>query len=197
MGGVFAVGLIVIVSVVGYWHSLIKNYTSTQAQPLPALEVFDADLEHLTSRWTSWVTDVATDNAVPPFKASADDLNLLVGKNPALKDHLRIVITNNQVCGQFSFPLDQTKKRELKGRFLNGQGRLNLDFQGGDLIVTVAELKANGKPIPGWIFKKLQKKTGNLAKDLQKNHDVVAFMKKLDTLEVRDNEVVITPMLTN
>jgi hypothetical protein len=191
LGAIVLVALGLVVGIAMYWHSLIKNYTATQSQPLPVVPVTDSDFPVFHARWTEFQEAVVNGTAAEPFRASAAELNLLIAQNPGLKDRVRMIITNHQVFGQFTFPLDQAKQRELQGRYINGLARLNLEFQEGWLTVSVVELKANGKPIPRWILKKIQKQ--NLAKDLDQNQAVTAFLHQLDTIKVQDDQIVLVP----
>jgi len=188
---IVVVALGIVAGIAVYWHSLIENYTSTQPQPLPVVQVSDSDFAALNSRWTAFREAVAKDNAAEPFRARAAELNLLIARNPGLKDRVWMTISNSQIYGQFTFPLDQSKQRELHGRYVNGLARLNLDFQDGWLTVSVAELKANGKPIPRWILKSIQKE--NLVKDLDQNLELTAFLHELHTIEVQGDQIVLQP----
>ena len=192
-GGLVALAVILVVCAVAYWHSLIKTYTSASARPLPAAEEFGVDAEAVQQRLVEFYTAVTQNGGPEPLKFNAADLNAVVTKDPKLKDHVRMVITNGQVLAEFSFPLAPLKRPELKNRYLNGEVLLGHKFEEGWLDVTVAGVKANGKPIPKWILKQVQKKSGNLAKDIDKNRDVVFFMQKLDSLEVVDDQIIITP----
>ena len=181
----------IVAGIAMYWHSLIKNYTSTQPQPLPVVQMSDSDFASLNSRWTAFREAVADDTAAEPFRAGAADLNLLIARNPGLKDRVWMIISNSQIYGQFTFPLDPAKPRELPGRYVNGLAQLNLSFQDGWLTVSVAELKANGRPIPGWILKRIQKE--NLVKDLDQNLELTAFLNELHTVEVQGDQIVLQP----
>jgi len=191
LGAIVLVILVIGVWIAMYWHSLIKNYTSTQPQPLPVVRVSDSDLMSLNTRWTAFREAVENDTATEPFSAGAAELNLLITQNPGLKDRVYMTITNSQIFGQFTFPLDQAKQRELHGRYVNGLARLNLDFQDGWLTVNLAELQANGKPIPRWMLKKIQKE--NLVKDLDQNLELTAFLNQLHTIEVQGDRIVFQP----
>jgi hypothetical protein len=131
------------------------------------------------------------DNAREPFKLTADDLNVVIANIPDLQERLRVVITNNQIVGHFSVPLDKAKQKELQGRFINGSARLNLMFDDGWLSAQVLDLRANDKLVPGWVQKKVQKE--NILKDLDKNQEVIAFLHKLKSVEVKDGSVILTP----
>lgn len=191
LGALVVVALLLVAGVAMYWHSLIRNYTAPQSQPLPMLPVTDFNFPVFHTRWTAFQEAVANGTAAEPFQASAAEVNLLIAQNPGLKDRVRMIITNNQVFGQFTFPLDQAKQRELQGRYVNGLARLNLDFEDGWLTVSVAELKANGKHIPRWILKRIQRE--NLAKNLDQNQEAIAFLHQLHSIEVQDDQIVLKP----
>lgn len=180
-----------VVGIVVYWRSLVRDYTASQPQPLPAVQASDADFAALQARWMAFQESVVKGRTASPFEATAADLNLLIAQNANLKDHLRVTITNNQILGQFAFPLTQTGKPELAGRYLNGQARLQLEFQDGWLTVSVADLKANGKPIPGWILKKVRQQ--NLLKDLDRNPKAGELLRQLEAIQVEDDRIVVRP----
>lgn len=194
-GALFVLAVVVVVGILFYWRSLVRDYTATQPQPLPVVQASDAQLAALYARWTPFQEAVVKGAAARPFQVSAADLNLILTQNAELKNRLRVIITNNQVFGQFAFPLDQAKQQALKGRYLNGLARLNLNFQDGWLTVSVADLKANGKPIPGWILKQVQKQ--NLAKDFDKNPETITFLHQLEAIEVEDDQLVLRPPAKN
>lgn len=180
-----------VVGIVVYWRTLVRDYTASQPQTLPVVQASDADFAALQARWMAFQESVAKGRSSKPFEATAADLNLLIAQNAGLKDYLHVTITNNQILGQFAFPLNQTGKPELAGRYLNGQARLQLEFQDGWLTLSVADLKANGKPIPGWILKRVRQQ--NLLKDLDKNPDTLAFMRQLEAIQVEDDRIVVKP----
>ncbi|MBI5383207.1 MAG: hypothetical protein HZA90_00825 [Verrucomicrobia bacterium] len=194
-GALVFAGLLVVVALVGYWKSLVRNYTSPSAQTMPVVLASPTGLEELVRSWTEFRLGVEDGTATQPFQLTADDLNQLIAMNPKLKAHARLTITNGQVFGQFTLPLDQVKQRELKGRYLNGLARLGLQFQDGWLTVNVVELKANGKPVPKWILRKLGRE--NLAKDLDKSQETVGFLQKLDRIDVEGDRILLKPLAKN
>jgi hypothetical protein len=191
IGSLVVLAIVAVALLVGYWKSLIRNYTATQPVTLPHSAASPEAIEALKYRWAGFWQAVLDNNARDPFKLSADDLNIVIANIPDLQNRLRLVITNNQILGHFSVPLDKAKQKELQGRFINGTARLNVMFDDGWLSAQVLDLKANGKLVPGWIQKKVQKE--NILKDLDKNQDAVAFLHKLHNVEVKDECVILTP----
>lgn len=195
LGGLALLAVVAVAALLTYWHSLVRTYTALEAAPLPAITGSDQDLTALLVRWAAFQDAVAGGTATEPFRASAADLNLLIGQNPDLRDRVRLVITNNQVLGQFSFSLAQVQQPELRNRFVNGLARLELDFRDGWLTVSVAELSANGRPVPWWVMKKVRQE--NLVKDLDKNPDTVEFLHRLAAIVVEDDHIVLKPAARN
>jgi hypothetical protein len=191
LGSLVFLAIVAVALLVGYWKSLITNYTSTQPAPLPHRIASGEAIEDLKTRWGGFWQAVMDDRAEAPFKLSADDLNAVLANIPQLQDRLLLSITNDRIMGQFSVPLDQAKQKELRGRFINGTAHLNLVFEDGWLTAQALDLKANGKAIPAWLQKKAQKE--NILKDLDKNAEVTAFLHKLHNVEVKDGFVILTP----
>lgn len=188
-----ALGLVI--GLLTYWQTLVRNYTAPRAESLPPIVGSESDLPAFLARWTAFQEAVANGTATEPFRASARELNLLIAQNPDLRDRVRLVITNNQVLGRFSFSLAQVKQPGLRDRFVNGQARLALGFQDGWLTVTVMELQANGRPVPWWVMKEVRQQ--NLVKDLDKNPDAVAFLHQLADITVEDDHIVLKPQPRN
>jgi len=191
LGCLVVLAIVGLVLLVGYWQSLIRNYTATRPESLPQVANVAEATQELQARWKVFWDAVLDGKARTPFTLSAADLNVFIANIPELKDRLRLAITNNQILGRFSTPLDQAKQKELKGRFINGTARLHLSFDDGWLTAQVLDLKANGKLVPGWVQKKVQKE--NLLKDLDRNPEVVTFLQNLRNVEVMDGGVILTP----
>ena len=195
LGGLALLAVALVAALLTYWHSLVRTYTTLEAAPLPAITGSDQDLTAFLVRWAAFQDAVVGGTATEPFRASAADLNLLIGQNPDLRDRVRLVITNNQLLGQFSFALAQVQQPELRNRFVNGLARLELDFREGWLTVSVAELSANGRLVPWWVMKRVRQE--NLVKDLDKNPDTVEFLHRLAAIEVEDDHIVLKPAARN
>lgn len=194
-GGLFLAIVLGVLMVAGYWRSMVRNYTATAPAELPEVVESQSELEDLFYRWVDFRKAVQDGTPAKPLRLSADDLNQLLLKNVALKDHLRLMISNSQVFGVFSFPLDKTRRHELKGRYLNGLARLNLEIQDGWVSLRVADMQANGKAMPKWLLKKFQRQ--NLAKGLEDNIEAAEFLRKLDTVSVDGEEIVFVPLARN
>jgi hypothetical protein len=191
VAGLLLTAIVAVVLILGYAKSLVNNYTTTTATPLVKTPFDPERMKELEARWVEFDRTLKSGQKPPPFVIAADDINLALSKNKGMRDHVHFVITNNQVLAEFSTPLDQTGRKELKGRYLNGVAKVNLAFQDGWLTVNLGGAEANGKAIPGWLLRRIQKE--NLLKDLDRNQDVVNLLQEMESVQVKDNHIVLTP----
>lgn len=192
-GSLVLIGIALLVAVGIYWNSLVQTYTQTQPAPLPALAVREGDADALEARWRAFLNDLVAGRHPPPFELSADDVNaFLESKARKLAERVRIVINGDQLQARFSLPLGERGERNLQGRFLNGQATLHLSFADGwpDLRVTAVE--ANGKPLPEWLQRRVQRL--DLLKDLSNHSAFVEALPDIQSIRVEDGVVVIRPL---
>lgn len=190
LAGAVVVGLLI------YYHSLIRNYTTTQAVSFTPME--NANVKQvqgqLMSRWAMFADRVKNRKFAEPFKLTADELNAILAQNKGLRGRVQMVITNDQLVARFSSPLDQgNRRKELKGRYLNGEATLKILLEDGWLTVSVAEIKANGHPIPRWILSKIRAQ--NLLKDLDNNPEAMSVVHNLDSITFEGDQIVLVPSL--
>ena len=171
-------GITALIGISSYYKFLVRTYTSTQPVPLASVEASADAVRELMTRFEEFSTAVQNRQYPNPFKIAADEINRIIATNDKTKDVIRLIIAGNQLTAQFSVPLDQTHKKELKGRFLNGLAMLKLEFVDGFLKLNVNSLDANGKPIPNWILNKLKGK--NILSDLEGNFDFLQLLQELE-----------------
>lgn len=192
VGSLILATILGVVVLIGYAKSLVTKYTSTTMKPVPQLEYDPAAQKELQKKWEVFAHAIMNRQNPPPFRITTRDINAFLAQNKEMRGRVYCVITNGQVQAQFSMPLDQTRRPELKGRHLNGVADINLVFQDGWLTISLGEVRANGKPLPGWAVKRLQ--GHNFVKHLDRDRRFVTLMQEIDTIEVRDGEIVISPL---
>ncbi len=182
-----------LVVLVSYYKSLIRNYTTTQPVALAPVAATPADFEGLKQKWGQFYQNVVSGKPTAPFKLTEEDLNALVANIPQIKDRVRLNIEDGKIRADFSVPLDQTKKAELKGRYLNGVAWLKFELEeDGFPALYVISVKANGKEPPGWFEAKVKKK--NLLDDAERNPHLIDFVNRIDEVGITNKQVVITPV---
>ncbi len=181
-----------IFALAAYGKHLISTYTVTQPQALPAVDTSPAAMARLKAKWKNFVGTLNDAQAAPqPLQLSNEEINQFFSQVPALKDTVRARMEGNQLKGQFSVPLDNTKQSRLKGRYFCGEATFNLQFEAGFPTLTLASLQANGKPLPHWLVSKIG--AANLVEALDKDINAKEVMAHLKNIEVRDGSLVLVP----
>jgi hypothetical protein len=193
LGGLVLLAAAGFVGVVSYYHSLLSKHTQNHPLALTELDRSEEAQRQVKSKWGQFYKAVLDGDARESLQLSPHDLNLLVAGIPNLGDRFRIEIENDRLQARFSIPLEKPNKPELKGRYLNGVAVLNLKLEeDGFLTLHVAEVRANEKPIPGWLLRALKKK--NLLGFFDRNVDYMEFLVGIRGVEVKDGNVVFRPV---
>jgi hypothetical protein len=191
MGGLFCLTVLVVVLVFSYYKSLVRNYTTAKPAPLPKVEFDPQRQKALQARWTEFAESLQRRQNPSPFVITADDINSFLSQNKEMRNVVGFVVTNNQVLAKFSAPLDKMGQKDLKGRYFNGQAKVDINFQDGWLTVSLGSVEANGKTVPSWMLKRIQQ--GNPLKDLDRNRDLVNLFHELESVRVEGDKIVLTP----
>lgn len=192
VGTLFVLGVSVFVGLILYWNHLIKVYTSAQAKPVPVVEVDEAKFEELKQRWEPYALLFLGSQEIPPFELTADDLNLFVSRMGPMRGQIYVELQGDgRVRVPFSVPLDRSGNPKLAGRFLNGVAMLKVDLRRGRVSARIERLEANGKPVPGWILRRLQQV--NWAERLNWRPEFDMVVRGLDRLEITPGILILHP----
>lgn len=191
VGGLFMVALALVIALVVYWNSLIRNYTATEPQPIPVAETNPGDVQALKERFEQFKNTVGFQRTTPPLSVTADELNLLVAQNKDLKGRLFLEIADNRLIGKFSVPLNATRKKELQGRHLNGTLELSVSLENGFFTAKVLSVELNGRPIPRWIFNRIKDK--NLMDKVNNDRETLDILQSLEDIRIEDGKITFIP----
>lgn len=171
-------------------RKMIATYTDAAPAPLPPAQVSAEEVARVQQRWAEFFAAVKTDQRLPPLVLSAADLNALIAGTGAngLSNKLRVRIDGNRVTGQMCLPLHQGPAR---GRYLNGQFTLQVEWKDGSLAVRPESITVRGRPLPAWLMGKLREQ--NLARDLMNNLDAANTLQNLEDVALTNDAVVIRP----
>lgn len=174
---------------VSYWWltSQVVKYTSEAPQELPTVEYSEEDLETLEERLEEFADKIKSDEATEDLVLSADDLNALINSDDDLRGRLFIHIRNGQVGGDVSIPTDRVPGG--KGRYFNASATFNVSMENGLLMVTLDDAEVRGEKISDRFLQAFRGE--NLAKDLYKNPETAAVLKRLDRVIVEDDQIVL------
>ncbi len=187
IGGMVALGL----GTVWFYNRQVAQYTSEEARELPRVEVSAEELQELEKRIEAFQDKVKKEETPDQLILTADEINALISKQEALKDHVFIKIEDGLIKAEVSIPTDAIPGAQ--GRFFNGSASIDASLEDGVLIVTLQNAEANGQPVPEAIMAQMRKE--NLAKDIYKDPEVAKKLRRFESLVVEDNRIVLTPRI--
>ena len=172
---------------------LVMKYTDTAALNLPASDATDQEVEALITRMSAFGQAIRNNELSAPLELTARDINTMIQKNPAVTNvpfRMNITIENQDICGQASIPMSLISPL-LKGRWLNGSITFRVQLVADRLFVFVQDMTVKGEKMSDEFLKKLRQK--NLAETANENQDLQQTLAKIESIDVRDGILVITP----
>ena len=169
----------------------VNAYTDSQPMKLPSVEMTDAEFQQLDQRVKAFGDAMEKGKPAEPLILAERDINALIVKAANLKelaDKVYVSVNGNEVKGQVSIPLSRLGWLG-KGRYLNGEATFNVSLENGMLMVTAREIKVKGKPLPESFMSQLRHE--NLAKEASKDPKNAEAIRKLDSIQVQESQVLI------
>jgi len=192
-----------VVGIGGYFfvkkvNQMVAEYTSTSPAEMPQVEMADAEYEALEQRVGVFGKALKEGQPSEALILSSDELNVLLNRSEAMqvgKGRLHVIMTEKEVSGQISLPLDPIAKgpllSKLQGRYLNGTARLGVEMQNGRLVVRLLGVKVNDQLMPAELVKAFE--TVNLMEQVYQDPQAAQTLSKIGAVEVTDSKLVITP----
>lgn len=190
LGAMVICGILAFFAIKSFLAGVVEDFTDTEPMLLPEVSVSSDELESLLSRVEAFKQALETGTPAAPLVLSGDEINALILHNPdfeELKGKVYISIEEDQVRGQVSIPLEPL----LEGRYFNGSATFNIFLMNGRLFVFAESFELKDTPVPEQIMAEFSKE--NLAKDFAKDPEVAAIIDKLESIEVKDGSITITP----
>jgi len=194
MGAVALVLLVITLAVAAgiYWQHLVKTYATAAPQALPKVEIAADAAQAFQSRLLSFQAALDADKMPEALAITGGELNAFMGSLPPFKDKLFVEITNNILQCRFVVPLDKTKNKQLKDKFINGRILFRLTFQDGYAVLSPAKILANNTPIPSWLFKRIARE--NFLQQLYNNTPALEFFQNVQSIDIQNNTILIHPL---
>jgi hypothetical protein len=188
-----AVGVAGFFAVRHYAGVLVNRYTATQPVEFPPSALSPQDATQLWARVQGFAGELKAGRTAQPIVLTADEINAMLhghAEPGSPLRSLRIALEGDKVKAQVSLPLGDLHAR-FKGRYLNGAATLVVNLHAGRLAVYLDALEANGQRLPEQIMAPLRQE--NLAKDLNQDSDVAPVLARIESIEVKDERVILTP----
>jgi len=164
---------------------LVKKGTSEAPAELPEYESKEGECDALQARFTAFEKEGGT------LALTADDLNAAIACNPdleILKGKAWIKIEDDQLVVDGSFPL--TAIIGFRDRYFNGTLSLHVHKDAGDLEIYFTDIDIEGHTLPQEFIDMFSGQ--NMAKDLKDSPELDAFLDKMESIEIKDGQVVLT-----
>ncbi|HOZ47872.1 MAG TPA: hypothetical protein PLO37_21455 [Candidatus Hydrogenedentes bacterium] len=188
--------LMIVVLFAGYRmvNHFVEEFTDTTPVQLPRVEMTEERSNALTKRVEDFGDAVEHGFPVEPLVLTQDDINGLIQTNPDLSKvngQVYVTLAEDTVSGQISLPLEAFNIGMLEGRYLNASAKLEVDVGAGRLQVYLADVEVNGKSLPAIVKSELEGQ--NLVDEFNKDPESAKFFERVERIEIRDGEIVITP----
>lgn len=172
---------------------MVEQWTSPTPMELPKVEVSDEQRKEVRHRVEAFRKGLEAGTASEPLVLTTDDLNALIEENPDFRGKIVAKIDGDKLKARVSFPLDKLGLgiSMLRGRYLNGEAELKASLSNGVLLVTLDSLEVNGKRPPDDLMRNLRNQ--NLAKDVDNNPRNVRFIRRFESLEIKDGKIILKP----
>ena len=182
------VGFYMLYRALGRW---VDQYTATAPRELPKVEMPSEKRQTLKERVEAFRKSIDSGTPTAPLVLTSDDVNALIEDNPDLKGKIYVTIEGDKLRGQVSFPLESLGLPLFHGRYLNGEAELKASLSNGLLLVTLESFEVNGQRPPEQFLANLRQQ--NLAEDAYKNPKNAEFLRKLESIEIKDGKIIIKP----
>jgi hypothetical protein len=178
--------------------AFIEQYTDTVPMAIETVQVEPGEFEALEERMAAFQDALDRGARVEPLVLTGRDLNVLIARHPAMeawRERAHVQVVGDQVVGQVSLPLDELAglpgMGRLRGRYLNGSAGFRVSLRNSRLQVNLESLEVKGQPIPEEVMKPLRQQ--NLAQDADQNPDLARTLGMLQSIEVTEGRIIITP----
>lgn len=176
-----------------FFSGMVEQWTSPTPMELPKVEVSDEQRQEVRRRVDEFRKGFEAGTAGEPLVLTSDDLNALIEENAELRGRIVAKVDGDRLRARVSFPLDKLGLGigPLRGRYVNGEAELKASLSDGVLLVTLDSLEVNGKRPPDDLMKNLRNQ--NLAKDAYKDPKHAEFIRRFESLEIKDGKIILKP----
>jgi len=173
---------------------MFNNFTDDKPMALPQSQMSQADFDKLELRLDNFRQAVRAAQPVEPLALSADEINALIARDPdfsTVKGKLYVMLSEDNIKGQLSLPMESVGLPLFKGRYLNGTGTFSISLHNGFLRLTTLSFIVKGKAVPEVYMQQIRKH--NLAENANSEPRVSAALEKLKGIKVQNGKLLVAP----
>jgi len=172
-----------------FYRAQLTKYTSDTPVELPRVAVDEAKVAELKARLTAFRTAIDEGKSPEPLELTAEEINSLISGDENLRGHVFVRIGDGEVSADLSVPLDAIPG--AKGRYFNGSVTVDVSLENGVLIVQLKDAVVKGEHVPEQIMQGIRQQ--NLAQEAYKDTESAEFLRRFESLVVKDDKIVLTP----
>lgn len=173
-----------------YFQKKVQEYADTKPMVIEKADASPAKLNAIQKRIDAFKDAVTTQNTPQELALTTGEINSLLAGQPDLQplaSRVFVFIENGQLKGKLSWPLDQFG---IKGRYFNGTGTFKITVERGDLDLRIDDVQTqSGKPLPAPFLQELRKH--DFADDLQRDAQTASALRQINSVEVKEDRIVI------
>lgn len=178
--------------VIGMMTLLFFFLTANRPMVIPRAVVTTEDREALAAKWFKFQQDINRGMPVLPLTISLKEFNVFFSMLPQYKDHIHFSRAGDKFLGEASMPLDQWLPGIGKGRYLNASDVFDVYLgKDGTIQVHIESAKIDGKRVPRWLLRLMERQ--EFYRDIYDSAGGMEFARYLQSVEIRDGCVVLTP----
>ena len=192
---IIALLVLIAAGVAGYFlyratDRFVQEYTATEPRELPKVELPAEERKSLEERVESFRKAIDNGDQIDPLVLTGDDINAWIESHTELKGKIYVSLEGDKVKAKISLPLsDIVDIGMTRGRYLNGEAELKASLEDGIPIVTIETFEVNGKKPPETFLAQLRRE--NLVKDMYRNPENAAKLRRLESVEIKDGRMII------
>ncbi len=176
------------------WLYHEKAVTDATPAMLPPVTLSESQLRQLQQRVEAFREAVRSrQSSLAPLTLTSDEVNALIATDAdleSLKDRFHVALEGGVAKAQFSFPTAQLGL-DPKGRFFNGSGIFSVSLRNGILQIKANSLTVKRHSLPDELAAHFENE--NFAEAINGNPRAQAAFKRIESIEIKNGKLVITP----
>jgi len=176
----------------GYWYYVgqVEKYTADVAVAIPSVEYAPEQIQKLEAKIETFRQKIEQEQPEPPdLVLSAEQINALIARHPQLKGRVHLMILDDKMVGDVSFPTDALPGGE--GRFFNAKVTFDLAIEDSLLAIRLEEATVNGEEVPKSLLGAVAEQ--DFAGEINRNPNVARWLGRFESLTIRDGKVFLKP----
>jgi len=183
----------------GIVSNIAGKYTATTPVELLNVDADEDEIVDTLNRFDDFAYAFEKGEKLPVLVLTSKDINILTQKHEDLDEmagSLYVNIKGDRIYADVSIPLDKIRKltdldETLKGRYLNGSVVFQVGMAAENLVVNIDSITVDDQKVPSTFVKAINNE--GIGSKLNKDKDVVEFLKKIDSIKVKDGKLYIIP----